>query len=190
LQTTHVSPEEMQKRIARFEELQEWNVMRGNEMPVEVRDLVYARKLVSAVVPEGIEGPFDNPTAIHGVDNFSLTYAMCPPGQGPGLHAHCRTTETFTCIQGTFRVLWGDRGEHSVDLDRLDSISIPPGVVREFRNIGDGEGILQVLITGGVHDMNDIALAPSLAKQIAAHGHEHLATFEAMGMTFDAGPDG
>lgn len=52
---------------------------------------------------------------------------------------------------------WGDEGEHETVLERLDTVSVPPGVCRGFTNVGDRDGILQVLITGGIHNMDDIA---------------------------------
>jgi hypothetical protein len=59
-------------------------------------------------------------------------------------------------------------------------------VCRAFRNVGKEEGILQVLITGGVHDMNDIAFTPNARREIEAVGPGLAAEFEEVGFTFDA----
>jgi quercetin dioxygenase-like cupin family protein len=189
METRKISRAEMDERIARFGELASWTVQRNDRVPQEARDLIYARRLVTVAVPAGLAGPFNNPAAITGTD-FSLTVAICPPGQGPGLHTHARTTETFTCLEGRFRVYWGDEGEDETVLERLDTISIPPGVVRGFQNVGDDEGMLQVLITGGVHDMNDIALVPALARQLEEFGPDVLSELEQTGLRFDAGVEG
>jgi quercetin dioxygenase-like cupin family protein len=186
MKTRKTSRAEMDERIARFDELTSWAVQRNDRVPQAARDLIYARRLVTVAVPQGLEGPFNNPAAISGTD-FSLTLAICPPGQGPGLHTHAKTTETFTCLEGRFRVYWGDEGEDEAILERLDTISIPPGVVRGFQNVGSEDGVLQVLITGGVHDMNDIALVPALARQLEEFGPDVLTEIEKTGLRFDAG---
>ena len=64
---------------------------------------------------------------------------------------------------------------------------MPPGVCRAFRNIGDEEGILQVLITGGVHDMTDIDFPPAIADKLSDFGDGVLQQFEQRGLTFTAG---
>jgi quercetin dioxygenase-like cupin family protein len=112
---------------------------------------------------------------------------VCPPGQGPGLHSHRQTYETFTVLQGEFEVSWNDAGDESARLRRFDTISFPPGVCRAFRNVGSGEGILQVIITGGVHDMTDIAFSPTAKREIEAVRTGLAAEFEKVGFTFNAG---
>jgi quercetin dioxygenase-like cupin family protein len=176
-------------RVARFKNLVSWDIQKHEHVPLEVLDLLYARQLKMAVSPQGLEGPFANSAPIQDAD-FSLTWAICPPGQGPGLHSHDRTTETFTGIRGRFRVYWeGDKGEHEVVLDELDTCSVPPGVIRGFQNVGDSEGVMQVLVTGGVSDMNDIASVPAYRDRILAHGADVLAMIEQTGLRFDAGLD-
>ena len=68
-----------------------------------------------------------------------------------------------------------------------DTVSFPPGVCRSFRNVGDGEGILQVIITGGVHDMTDIDFSENAKQQIEAVRPGLAAEFEKAGFTFTAG---
>jgi hypothetical protein len=63
---------------------------------------------------------------------------------------------------------------------------VPPGVCRAFRNIGDGEGVLQVLITGGVHDMQDIDFARQIGDRLAAIDPAARTYFEKVGFTFTA----
>jgi hypothetical protein len=60
-------------------------------------------------------------------------------------------------------------------------------VCRAFRNIGDEEGILQVIITGGVHDMTDIDFSQKARQQIEAVRPGLSAEFEKAGFTFTAG---
>jgi quercetin dioxygenase-like cupin family protein len=118
---------------------------------------------------------------------MTMTLAVCPPGQGPGLHSHRKTYETFTVMKGRFEVRWNDDGSGAAVLELYDTICFPPGVCRSFRNISDDEGILQVIITGGVHDMSDIDFAPEAKRQIEAVRPGLAAEFEKVGFTFTAG---
>lgn len=187
MKTTTPTPQEMAQHIARFDALQPMAAMSDPDLPLEARDLILSRKLIPVVSPKGGKTPF-GAAGIRDRD-FSITYAVCPPGTGPGLHAHHRTIETFTVIRGRFRFAWGDAGEHAVELGPLDVLSVPPGVCRGFTNISDEEGVLQVLITGGIHDMNDIAFPPAMERDLAAISPTALAKFKDMGLTFDAGVD-
>jgi quercetin dioxygenase-like cupin family protein len=92
-------------------------------------------------------------------------------------------------LRGRFEFRWNDDGRDSVILDELDTISIPPGVCRAFRNVGDAEGVVQVLITGGVHDMTDIDFARQIAGKLEAIDPKARAYFERAGFTFTASRD-
>lgn len=182
------SREEMERRAARFTELDVIEAQKG-DMPVEVRDIIYSRKLMPVVtLAESDEGrtPFGRSAPILGAGGMTMTYAVCPPGTGPSLHRHLQTFETFTVMQGRFEFSWGEDGATAMTLEAFDVISMPPGVSRAFRNVSDAEGILQVIITGGVHDMQDIEFPASTARQIEAHGRRYLKDFEARGLRFGA----
>jgi hypothetical protein len=87
-------------------------------------------------------------------------------------------------------VRWNDDGSERAVLELYDTISFPPGVCRAFRNIAADEAILQVVITGGVHDMNDIDFAEDAKRAIEAV-HAGLAReFERVGFSFTAGKPG
>jgi len=174
----------MQRRIARFSELKPLPVQNPS-IPEKARDVVYARKLLSVI---GLETstPINAEAPIRGAAGMTMTLAVCPPGQGPGLHSHRQTYETFTVLQGEFEVSWNDDGSERARLSRFDTISFPPGVCRAFRNVGTEEGILQVIITGGVHDMTDIAFTPGAREEIEAVRPGLAAEFEKVGFAFDA----
>jgi quercetin dioxygenase-like cupin family protein len=178
----------MLARTARFPELGLWSVQGNAKLPEAARDLVYARRLLAITSPRQAEGPLANSAPIRDVD-FTLHIAECPPGQGPGLHAHHSTTETFFCLDGRFRVSYGDLGEHATVLEPWDTISIPPGVVRAFQNISDCAGHLLILVTGGVADMNDIAMTPAYREKLAAFGPDIVPGLERTGLRFDAGQE-
>jgi quercetin dioxygenase-like cupin family protein len=184
MKTLRISREEMERRIARFDRLKPLPIQNAS-MPEKARDVVYSRKLLSVI---GLETstPINAEAPIRGAAGMTITLAVCPPGQGPGLHAHRRTYETFTVLAGEFEVTWNDDGGESATLRLFDTISFPPGVCRAFRNIGKAEGILQVVITGGVHDMTDIAFSPKARQEIEAVQPGLAAEFEKVGFTFDA----
>lgn len=173
-------------RLARFDRLVEIDAQRGHDIPQAVADLIWSRKLLPVVTrADDAPGPFGTKAPIKGAGDMSITYAACPPGTGPSLHAHRRTFETFTVLKGRFEFSLGDDGADKVTLDLYDAISVPPGICRAFRNIGDQEGLLQVIITGGVHDVNDVVFPAHTAREIATHGEKHLTYFKSLGMTFD-----
>jgi quercetin dioxygenase-like cupin family protein len=149
---------------------------------------VYARKLLS-VIGLGDEGatPINAGAPIRGAAGMTMTLAVCPPGQGPGLHAHRQTYETFTVLKGRFEVTWNDDGSEREVLELFDTASFPPGVCRAFRNIGEEEGILQVIITGGVHDMTDIDFSENARRRIESVGTGLAVQFEKAGFRFTAG---
>ena len=147
--------------------------------------MIWSRKLLPVASTKNPDSPFA--TAPIRDQDFSITWAICPPGTGPGLHSHHKTTETFTCMKGRFEFRWGNNGEDSLTLGRLDTFPVPPGVCRSSRNISDEEGILQVLITGGIHDMQDIAFPPVVADELDEVQSGLADFFRSTGLTFDAG---
>lgn len=176
----------MAERIARFKELGPLPIQQG-EIPLAARDVVYARKLLSVIGLEDTKTPINAGAPIRGAAGMTMTLAVCPPGQGPGLHAHRQTYETFTVLKGRFEVTWNDDGSERAVLEIFDTVSFPPGVCRAFRNIGTEEGILQVIITGGVHDMTDIDFSEDARRSIEAVARGLSAEFERAGFTFTAG---
>ena len=77
--------------------------------------------------------------------------------------------------------------KEELKIQKYDTISIPPGVCRSFTNVGKEEGLLQVIISGGVHDMNDIAFTPYAAKEMNDIEPNLSKKFENIGFKFDAG---
>ena len=187
MKTIQISPEEMQKRIARFRSLKPLPIQNPS-IPEKARDVIYSRKLLSVIgLEHNAQTPINAEAPICGAAGMTMTLAVCPPGQGPGLHSHRQTYETFTVMKGRFEVSWNDDGSGRAVLELYDTVSFPPGVCRAFRNIGAEEGILQVIITGGVHDMTDIAFSEKAKQEIEAVRPGLAAEFEKAGFTFTAG---
>lgn len=188
MKTLHISPGVMARRVARFNGLNPLPIQQNASVPQAARDVVYARKLLSVIGLEGnAKTAISSSAPITGAAGITMTLAVCPPGQGPGLHAHQQTFETFTVLQGTFELTWNDQGQDRIELEVFDTVSVPPGVCRAFRNIGATEGILQVIISGGVHDMNDIAFSQHAADAIEAAAPGALTHFKDAGFSFNAG---
>lgn len=80
-------------------------------------------------------------------DGFHMNIVHCDPGKSAPLHNHL-TQEVFVALSGQWQVFWGPQGERSLRLQRWDTISIPPGVSRGFRNVGDEPAWLMGLAGG------------------------------------------
>jgi quercetin dioxygenase-like cupin family protein len=168
MKTIELTREHMLHRVALFKEFRPLEAQTDPGVPLAAKDIVYSRKLLSVIGLEEGATPISSSAPIRGAAGMTMTLAVCPPGQGPELHAHVKTYETFTVLRGRFEFRWNDDGRERIVLEEFDTVSVPPGVCRAFRNVGDGEGILQVLITGGVHDMQDIDFARQVAGQLEA----------------------
>ncbi|MBP7337419.1 cupin domain-containing protein [Niveispirillum sp.] len=173
-------------RVARFAQLVEIETQRSHDLPQPVADMIWSRRLLPVITrDDDAPSPFGTVAPIRGAGDMSMTYAACPPGTGPSLHTHRRTFETFTVLSGRFEFTLGDNGESAVTLDPFDVLSVPPGIARAFRNVSEKEGLLQVVITGGQHDVNDIFFPARTAEEIAGHGAQYLAYFQSKGLSFD-----
>tara|TARA_Y100000589_G_C26908989_1_gene529481 strand:+ start:117 stop:698 length:582 start_codon:yes stop_codon:yes gene_type:complete len=189
MKTKHISSEEMGKRVSKFKTLKPLSIQQDTNIPIEGRDVVYARQLLSVIGLDPKEGntPINSGAPIIGAGGITMTHAKCPPGQGPGLHNHINTYETFTVLEGQFEVSWNDDGSAAIILEKFDTISVPPGVCRSFKNSGKTDGLLQVIISGGVHDMNDIAFTPAAADKINSVEPGLVDKFKQVGFKFNAG---
>ena len=187
MKTVQMTKEEVAQRTARFDNLQAMSTLKDNPaVPLAARDIFLARKIMPIVL-EQTQNAFGSVAAIYGAAGLTMNISVCPPGQGPGLHAHHRTFETFFVLEGIFEFSVNDDGGQKVVLNKWDTLSVPPGVCRGFRNIADTDSTLMTVITGGVHDRNDISLPPSMGKAIDAHGPGVLDEVKKIGITFDAG---
>lgn len=186
MKTLDIGHEQMKSRIARFKELKPMHSALTENLPKEAADIFIARRICPVIAPKALQsGPFANAAPIMDAD-FSMSLAMCPAGTGPGLHAHFKTTETFTCLQGRFRFYWGPKGEYETVLEKYDTFSIPPGVCRAFTCLGPEEGHLLVVITGGVSDMDDIEFPVATEERLRQISPEAVVSAKKMGLRFEA----
>lgn len=191
MKTKQVTPEEMEKRIARFGRLAPQSSAHAEALgiPREAYEMTTAQTLYLLMSPERQGGPMAQKPAVVTDDKMSVIIAECPPGDRPILHAHHQTKETFFCLDGRFRIRWGDRGEHEVYLEPYDMIAVPPGVVRDFTNVADETAHLLVFITGEAEEsFNDIEWTPEETARVREKfGDEVVDKFRRIGVSFEAG---
>jgi uncharacterized RmlC-like cupin family protein len=190
MKTVDLSPTQMEARTARFKKLQPYSQQQAdaNGIPTGAMEMLTAHRVYPVMVPEGYTGRSEK-APVRGGHNVVLSIAECPPGNGPGLHCHETTTESFFCLCGRFKVSWGDEGQHSTILEPNDFVSVPPGVTRDFKNISDEVGRLFVVIETSPDEPTDrIAYAPTLGTEVVdKFGPEARARLEHIGFKFNAG---
>lgn len=193
MKTITVTREEMESRVARFSQItpQSNSYSEEDGIPKEAYEMLTAKTLYLLMSPECQGGPMAHQPAVLTKDKMSVIIAKCPPGDRPLLHAHHRTNETFFCLDGRFRIRWGDEGENQTFLEQYDMIAVPPGVVRDFTNVSDKTARLLVWITGETEDdFNDIEMPPIEAQRLEEKfGNEVLKKFKNIGVSFNAGVD-
>ena len=193
MKTINVTLEEMESRVARFSQIKPQSNSYSEEdgIPKEAYEMLTAKTLYLLMSPECQGGPMAHQPAVVTKDKMSVIIAECPPGDRPLLHAHHRTNETFFCLDGRFRIRWGDEGENQTYLEQYDMIAVPPGVVRDFTNVSDKTARLLVWITGNTEDdFNDIEMPPIEAQRLKEKfGNEVLKKFKNIGVSFNAGVD-
>ena len=107
------------------------------------------------------------PDAPLAAEGFHLNIVCCEPGKSAPLHNHL-TQEVFVALSGRWQVFWGPDGGRSVVLERWDTISIPPGVSRGFRNVGSEPAHLMGMASG--HDPGMINWPAQVRAAAAAVG--------------------
>lgn len=186
------SQEQMQARIARFKELVPTKTRHLQEkgIPAEVVEMITARTTRNVMSPGPLPGQLSPRPAVIGGDAgvFRLGIVSCPPGNGPGLHVHYKTHETFMALSGRWEIQWGDRGEEKTVLEPFDLIAVPPAVTRRFVNLADEEAHLLVIIQGRPEDFDDVDRVPETAAAIArAYGPGMVEKLEQLGWKFTIG---
>lgn len=190
MQTVQMSREEIEHRTGRFAALQPMEFMKNDTTVSQAaKDIILARKLMPVVL-ERTQSAFGNDAPIYNAAGLTMFISIMPPGQGPCLHAHVKTFETFIVLEGKIEFSLNDDGGEKIVLNRWDTFSCPPGVNRGFRNVDTEDSVLLTVITGGINDRNDIGLPPAIARRIEAVDPHALEVFKTkMGLRFDAGPE-
>lgn len=189
MKTVHVSPEEMGKRLFRWKGAAP--IGRHDPFPKALKRDVVADKLYGVITSnkpgENNSNLFDTAPIQSGVKSFAMSVVSCPPRQGPVLHAHHFTYETFTIFTGKWKFDWGDHGEHSAVLEKWDTISFPPGVLRRFENVASRRAYMQVVVYGEGRIVDDIAMPAHVEDYLVQrHGRAAIDQMKAGGARFTA----
>lgn len=166
METPEISPADMLRYVARFKEL------RGSEEAFVDSRLPNSRRKKINIIGMGVvekEGDPDLrpniPLPAHG---FNLGMIVAEHGNGAALHAH-KTEEAFMPLVGPWAVIWREgEKEHEIVLQPFDTISVPQGVYRGFRYVGEGQGVLLTLIGGP--DQGKVAWHPEVLAAAARTG--------------------
>jgi mannose-6-phosphate isomerase-like protein (cupin superfamily) len=183
---------EMKARIARFKDVIPTKTRHAQDkgIPPEVMEMMTAKTTRNIMSPGALPGQLSPRPAVEGGDAgvFRLGIVTCPPGNGPGLHVHYKTHETFMALTGRWEIEWGDQGQETTLLEPFDLIAVPPGVTRRFVNRGDEDAHLLVIIQGRPEDFDDVDRVPETAAAIAGkHGPAMVKTLESLGWKFTIG---
>ena len=152
--------EEIESRVSRFSELQPMST--ANDLAwvgQEAMDVFYARKLMPVILDD-TKNPFGNQAPIIGAAGSTMFVSIMPPGQGPCLHSHNGTFETFIVLDGTIKYEIGEPVAHTVTLEKWDVLSCPPNVYRGFHNVGDTDAVQLTVITGTGEGRDDVSMLP------------------------------
>jgi len=186
METIDITPEEMEKRIARIDDLtpNKAEFEERDGIPQEAYEYLAAKEIFLLMAkPKPAEKQNTRP-AIEGPDGASIYVVGTPPSDGSSLHAHMTTYETFMPLTGRYRIDYGRGGKHSVVLHPFEMLSMPPGVLRNFTNLEDHDSRMLVIIQGEDEDaLNDVILEPSKGEEIAERwGPDVKAKFEQRGL--------
>jgi quercetin dioxygenase-like cupin family protein len=135
--STQTSHEGAEARIARYQDLQ----------PIDYSSFIKNYK------PDGTQGyaligrAGRTTPAIAGEHGFTMAVNKVSPGKGAPLHSHPKP-EVFVVLSGSCAFFWGDKGENEVTLKQWDTISFPAGTQEGFRNVGNEEAVLLVVLSG------------------------------------------
>ena len=155
--------DQMRARTARFEKLRP-----SAEAFVDTRIPEHERDIYNVIGPGVTEDPGLEP-AITAVEGFNVTYIGAAPGKGAALHSH-PTVEVFVVLTGRWVVYWGEDGDGETELNTLDMISVPVGVMRGFRHVGDEHAFLMAILGG--NDAGRVDWAKSVLSRAKETGLE------------------
>ena len=138
-----LSVEEFERtRVARFKHLE------ASRKPMLDAVIPGCEREIFQIIGRGGGEDKDQRVAITDNRDFNVAVVRCQPGKGTLHHDH-ETNEVFMPLKGRWKIFWGtDETSRFVILDPWDVASCPPHVMPGFRNVGDEEGLLFVIVGG------------------------------------------
>ncbi|MGE0253027.1 MAG: cupin domain-containing protein [Alphaproteobacteria bacterium] len=163
-----VSVAEMEKRVCRIDRVTGGMLsFLDQRMPAHEREII---NIIGMAVAENPGAPELQPKIAAPAHGFAVTMVRADPGKGAALHAH-PTEEVFTPITGRWAIFWLEDGvEREVTIGPGDTISVPIGIYRGFRNVSDAPGLLNSVIGGP--DTGKVLWHPSVIDGARATGLE------------------
>lgn len=160
------SKDELESRVSRFSDLKPMSTAEDLAwVGRDAMDVFYARKLMPVILDD-TKNPFGNVAPIFGAAGSTMFVSILPPGQGPCLHSHNGTFETFMVLEGRIEYYIGEPIEHQLTLDKWDVFSCPPRVYRGFKNVGDTDAVQLTVITGIDDGRDDVSMPDSIARRV------------------------
>lgn len=138
------SPEYMeQERVARFSELKS-----SAKAFVDALIPGYERDIYN-IIGRGVVEDKELAPPISDNRDFNVGLIKAEAGKGASPHIH-ETNEVFIPVTGKWAIYWdnSDGKRHEVILEPLDTVSVPIGLSRGFRNAGN-EPAMMLAVVGG-----------------------------------------
>ena len=136
-----ISKDEMLKRVARYKDL------KPNKQAFVDSLLPGHQRENFRIIGRGVSEDPSHMPSITGPHDFNVGGIKAAPGNGAALHSH-KTVEVFIPFAGQWAIYWGDDGENEVVLGPMDTFSVPPGVMRGFRNVSGDDAFLMTIVGG------------------------------------------
>tara|TARA_R110002110_G_scaffold2756_4_gene13351 strand:+ start:13588 stop:14136 length:549 start_codon:yes stop_codon:yes gene_type:complete len=138
-----MTQDEMRSRIAVFAE------QTGNDQLMITQGIPGFQRDIYSIIGRGVSEDAGTQPGIVDSTGFNVAYVGAEPDNGSALHSHDDEVEVFIPISGQWAVYWNEGNDtEEIVLDPMDCISVPAGVMRSFKNVGDTYGYLLVIIGG------------------------------------------
>jgi mannose-6-phosphate isomerase-like protein (cupin superfamily) len=159
-----ISVEEFERtRVARFNELE------SSSRPMLDAVIPGQERKIYQIIGKGVSQDRTQKIPITDNKGFNVAIVRCAPGKGTLHHDH-KTNEVFMALKGKWKIFWGDDEDSNfVIIEPFDTASVPPNLMRGFRNIGDEEGLL--LGTIGGTDPGGVQWRDDVLAEAARRGH-------------------
>lgn len=194
MKTWTPTPEQMETRVARFGELVSYQEQQEKlaGVPAGALGKLAARRSYAIMAPANYKGGRHSAAKVKGAPGIVVTVAEVPPGTCNALHDHSQAVENFFCISGQLEICWGSKGEHSITLNAMDFISVPPGVLRQFKNTTNEPAYVYAVNQIRTEEQGDrLAYPTSVAEDIAFEfGRGTIDLLSSIGVVFEDIEDG
>ena len=129
-------------RVARFKDLE------SSKLPLLDAVIPGCEREIYNIIGRGVSEDRNHHVPITDNQGFNVCVVECEPGKGTLHHDH-ETIEAFMPLSGKWKIFWGDDEDtYHVIVEKFDTVSVPIGAMRGFRNVGDEKAMLMVTVGG------------------------------------------